>query len=239
MKRITQLLDRAYSFQEKGDFSQALYFYKKSVEKAPDRYEGWFEMGSCFYSMEDYERSLECTLKASGLCSDQEQIWYNAAIACSALGRNEEALCYYQKALDIYPRYFAALVLKANTHLQLENYREALQDLTDAIQHPAADSMELNRLLLERAECYFKLDALDFSIMDYTTLLKRDPKNGQALKERGYLFYLQNRMDAALNDTNAALELIQDHSLLLQRGAIFLKMRRDDEACKDFMTLEA
>lgn len=228
---------KALDYQEEGSYSLALSFYKQALEAGADASEIWLEMGFCFYSMQDYQRALEASRQALSFDSGMELAWYNAAISCKQMERYEEALGYLNRSLEIYPQYLYARISRAQIHFIQEDWHSSLQDYTDCLNHPSLCHDQTLHCLCQRGKIYINLNALDFAIQDFTRVLRKKPSHLEALKKRAYTYYLQEELEMALVDLNHSISIKEDMDLKFLRGAIYLKMNRNNEACQDFLSM--
>jgi len=228
---------KALSCQEEGSYALALSFYKQALEAGSEASEIWLEMGFCFYSLKDYQRALEASLQALSLDSELELAWYNAAISCKQMERYEEALGYLNHSLEIYPQYLCARMSRAQIHFLQEDWHSSLKDYTDCINHPSLCPQQTLHCLCQRGKVYIHLDALDFAIQDFSRILRTSPSHYEALRKRAYTYYLQDELEMALTDLNRCISIKDNMDLKFLRGAIYLKMNKNNEACQDFLSM--
>ncbi|MCX8043885.1 MAG: tetratricopeptide repeat protein [Desulfobacterota bacterium] len=91
--------------QEK--YKEALDAYASAQIEHPDDPRLKYNIAACHYKMKDYEKALEGYRDAATMAHDpalQEKALYNAGNALYRLGRLEEAVTYYQKALELDPQ---------------------------------------------------------------------------------------------------------------------------------------
>lgn len=237
MGKADQLKTKAQNYQQEGNYTLALSLYNQALDAGFDKSEIWLEMGFCFYSLKDYQRSLEASLKSLTYDSQLEMAWYNAAISCKQLERYEEALTYLDRSLELYPQYLFARMTRAQIHFIQEDWHSSLQDYTHCLNHPTLDLKQREDCLCQRGRIYIHLDALDFAIQDFTRLLKGSPCHYEALKKRAYTYYLQEELEQALNDLNRCLEIKEDMDIKFLRGAVYLKMNKSSDACQAFLSM--
>ncbi|MDA3850871.1 MAG: tetratricopeptide repeat protein [Spirochaetaceae bacterium] len=238
MFKLQLLIERAQNWQGQGEYHRALGCYQRALNRDSNRWDIWFEMGACFYGLEDYQRALECALKSTVLDPEQELAWYNAAIACLRLDQDEEALIYLEKALELYPDYLMARICRGDLYQYLQDHTNAIYDFTEALKQTVLDPHKQVQCLHSRGKSYCSSHALDFAIMDFSNALKLNPRHWNSLKDRAYAYYLQERHSSALKDLDRCLEIKKDMEIHYLKGAVLLKLKRNNEACQNFMALE-
>jgi tetratricopeptide (TPR) repeat protein len=125
-----------------------------------------------------------------------------SAQAWSLSGRARRALAVQTQALRLLPKDAALWVDRAVSHMSLEDYWAAVNDLSKAL--------ELDRYnrdaRLYRAAAYRYAMALEQARSDIAILLVRHPEDAGALLERGILRQLAGDMAAARRDFLSAIE---------------------------------
>lgn len=235
MHRISQLKNKGYACHQRKEYYEALTYYQQIIEIDPNQSDMWFEMGSCFYDLKDYSRSLQCSLRAADLAPDLELAWYNAAISCLRQEKEPEALMYLTKALELNPQYFYAYRCRAGVHEILEDYPEAVGDWNSAMECPNVDLDDKIDCLFHRGEVYEKLKADDFAMESYTNVLKLNPQHKGALGQRALIQYNRGDLELALKDLNILLDLEESRYFRMLRGAVYLAMKKTQQAVKDLL----
>ena len=104
-KRYSKLYFRemADTFNEIGNYKEALKWYDKMIEVIPNETVGYILKGSCLAKAGKYELAKIEHLKATELKGDPEEAFYNLALISRAEMRFEEAKEYCEKSLKIDP----------------------------------------------------------------------------------------------------------------------------------------
>jgi tetratricopeptide (TPR) repeat protein len=164
---------------------------RKMTTTAPERWEGWFELGKMFQGMEQPDQALAAFMKAAPNAADQAGIWNTIGILLSNRKDYEGALKALRKAVSF-----------DYTDAQIQaNYKAVLKKIDSACQR----SIELNTEKLtadpQALDCYLDLgkayellDRPDEALMAYQRLLsiKADHIGGllayaRILREKGKL----------------------------------------------------
>ncbi|MDH5609654.1 MAG: tetratricopeptide repeat protein, partial [Cyclobacteriaceae bacterium] len=92
------LINYGRLMHKKGRYEDAIFFFRQTLEKEPDRIEAYYLMGNSFYQSLEYKQAAayyELYLardRANGL------VWFNAALAYRQLGDNEQSCTCIRKA---------------------------------------------------------------------------------------------------------------------------------------------
>lgn len=113
------LLRSGYLKEQSGDVDGALEDYKKSVEADPDFYDGNYYTGALLL-----EKSREILAELNSL-SDDEWEKRSEEMGTAANKNYEEAVPYFEKALEIRPDNTELMVILYQVHTRLKNTEEA------------------------------------------------------------------------------------------------------------------
>ncbi len=106
---------------------KALEYYDKTLEKEPDHIQAFLQKGVVYSNTyNDQTKALENFTKVIGYIPNHGDALVNAAIACYKLNKSAEAIDYAQRASVIMPNNGKAWYIKALSHSQLKQYRQAL-----------------------------------------------------------------------------------------------------------------
>jgi tetratricopeptide (TPR) repeat protein len=147
------------------------------------------------------------------------------------LGRYDEALADYTRAIERDPAYALAYNNRGVTYADLGRSEEALADYTRAIELDPADATAYSN----RGVTYKNLGRTEEALADYTRAIERDPTLAQAYNNRGSTYDDLGRYEEALADFTRAIErdptLAQAYS---NRGVTYKNLGRSAEALADY-----
>jgi tetratricopeptide (TPR) repeat protein len=182
--------------QEAGDFEGAIAAYGVSIEHA--------------------------------IASKDERIaenYYGRAWNFGKLGRRQEAIDDYTKAIEIDPNYYSAYFNRAIEYKQLEMYDAAATDNRQAIRiKPASANAHYNLASVLDAQ-----DRRDEAIGAFTRAIELNPKDPDGYRRRGYLYFggPHRDLDKALADFDRAIALNKrDATLFWYRASV--RRQKDD-----------
>lgn len=218
---------------ERGEMPAAKSEINRSIELDPEndfylgvRAEILLAMGDWPMALEDLNRAIEI---------GAEEVWYYdqlAAIYAWELGEFDQAISYFNQAIDLEPTAGWRYNDRAIINRELGNIDAALIDHEEAINLNPDDVWNY----LHRAITY--RDYLgDFGAVmdDYDRALDIDPTHPDVHGERGYFFqYIIGDYDSALAEYDQALQSNPEDANLFTRRAILLREISDiDSALAD------
>jgi tetratricopeptide (TPR) repeat protein len=158
------------------------------------------QLGIWHYERGEFEeavRAFDDGLRRAPLSAG---LWCNRPNACYCLGRHDESVADYTRALEAKPildgYYGRAMVLT-----ELGRKEEAIADLDAALRFDRTATT----IYHARANLWLELDRLDEAWADYDSVLRLDPTRADARGMRGRLSDLLGRPDDAMADYDAVL----------------------------------
>ncbi|MEM9276152.1 MAG: tetratricopeptide repeat protein, partial [Cyanobacteria bacterium P01_F01_bin.143] len=162
----------------------------------------WFEQGNILAANKDYEAAVsgfDQAIKARlsskvSTIKGFHEAWYNRGIALKNLGRLEEALTSYEKALDIKPDKDEAWYNRGNALFNLGRLEEAIASYEKALDiKPDKDQAWNNRGI-----ALFNLGRLEEAIASYEKALDIKPDYHEAWNNRGIALKNLGRLEEAI-----------------------------------------
>ena len=109
-------------YKERGLLDTAKKFFIDATVENNRFWEGYLNLGDCFFDMENYEYAVDCYKKAFLINSNNSKINLHLANALNHLGKIKESKKFYSKVSLKDEYYYFNL---ANTHFESENYKKA------------------------------------------------------------------------------------------------------------------
>lgn len=185
--------------------------------------------------MQNGEHAAAATL-LEGLVASQPQQpigWYKLGNAQKALNRTEAALASYQRAIDLDPRYGAALCNRGAVLMAVGRARDALTSFQRATEADPADPIAL----FNRAQAHIALNEHPAALDSLGKTLALNPDHFDAYLSRAWLHHEQGRAEAALADLDRACTLRPQAGVAFFRRANTLAgLTRWNEALRDYDT---
>jgi tetratricopeptide (TPR) repeat protein len=158
------------------------------------------------------------------------------ALRCRArahrnLGRYDEALADFNRAIELNPDRARVIADRGETYRLAGRFDEALADFNRAIELDP----DYTWAIASRGQTYQALRRFDEALADFARAIELDPDRDWVIADRGETYRLAGRFDEALADFARALELDPDDGwAIAHRGQTYQALRRYDEALADF-----
>ncbi|MEA5464957.1 tetratricopeptide repeat protein [Leptothoe sp. PORK10 BA2] len=142
-----------------------------------------------------------------------------------------KALLNLNRAIELNPKYVAALEQRGITYSLMRCYEQALQDFNRAIELSPKDDWVIAR----RGLNYTSMGRYEEALQDFNRAIELNPRNDRVVAWRGGTYILIEQYDEALQDLNRAIKLNpEDNWVIAQRGLNYTLMERYEEALQDF-----
>lgn len=147
IKRASQLFQRAYELQMRGDLDEAINTYQMSIQLYPTA-EAYTFLGWTYSFRGDYENAIDECKKAIELDKDFGNPYNDIGVYLIALGHYEEAIYWLESALQAeryeskqYPFYNLGKIMekKGEWNEAIGYYTRALESKSDY--QPAKDAI--------------------------------------------------------------------------------------------------
>lgn len=119
-----------------GDRKEQIAQFRKAIELDPRFIEARHRLGAALLASGDAAGALRELRRADAISADYRksyEIWYAEGMALVQLGRQEEAIRLFQKAVEARPNFAAALNEVGKIHLEQGEYDEAISCFAKAI----------------------------------------------------------------------------------------------------------
>jgi tetratricopeptide (TPR) repeat protein len=163
------------SYQQ-HDWDGAITNYTKAIEQNPASFVAYYDRGMAKKAKQDLDGAIADYNKAIELRADHPNYYLNRGNAKAAKGDAAGAIADYNQTIELKPDFWQAYLNRANAKCQADG-------LVDSWETP-----------LVSAEAVAKLES---ALADYSKAIEINPGLTEAYFSRGYLRYLQGRLDQA------------------------------------------
>ncbi|MBD2598269.1 tetratricopeptide repeat protein [Nostoc spongiaeforme FACHB-130] len=159
------------------------------------------------------------------------QVFFRCAQGYRSMEQYDQALQYFNRAIELYPQYVEAIAHRGITYRLMERYEEALQDFNRAIEIDSKHEWAI----AHRGITYRLMERYEEALQDFNRAIEIDSKHEWAITHRGIIYRLMECYEEALQDFNRAIEIDSKHEwAIAQRGITYRLMERYEEALQDF-----
>lgn len=226
------LNERAQIYTSMGDFEQAEQVYQQSLELDKGYANTYISLAGLYTAQQEWNKAAETYQKALELNPRSGDIYSSLGYVYSQMGDLEAALEANQQAVERKPRNYLYHQNLAILYYQLGRVDDAIREATEALelapdsQKPAlqsflaqlgqplssssqADQQQIQELLsLGRTQ----MDAEDWAAAGetYRQVLQLDVNSAIAHSALAYIYAKQSRLDEAITENLAVLDLLPD-----------------------------
>jgi tetratricopeptide (TPR) repeat protein len=119
------------------------------------------------------------------------------------MGRYEQALADFDKAIELDPSYDWAIAHRGETYRQMGRYEEALADFGKAIELDPS----YHWAIASRGQTYLQMGRYEQALADLDKAIELDPSSGWVIAHRGEIYLQMGGHEQALADLDKAIEL--------------------------------
>lgn len=98
-----------FQFSIRGQYKEALAYYREATEQEPDDSESWYGLGHCYVGLERTEEAIEAYKEVIRTDPDNPFAHYNLGRYYVELGELGEAVGVFQAAESVDPKYIPAI----------------------------------------------------------------------------------------------------------------------------------
>jgi tetratricopeptide (TPR) repeat protein len=192
----------------------------------------YMKSGVLAYNSKDYVQAEISLKKAIAEDSEYAIAYFNLGRIYDALGKNNESISFYTKAIDLRPENECFYAHRGVAFRKEGNYQNALSDFNYAI--------DLNHRYAEahnnRGVVFSKIGLMNRAIPNYSEAIRINPKFLMAYINRGIAFEKRADYSNAMRDYSIALRIDPRNAYVYQRrGNIFMFIfTNSQQACADW-----
>jgi len=218
-------------FYNKGNGTEALAYFKKSLEINPNFPKTHFNVGTLMIQMGNVNGAIEHFRKAAEIDPAYFEAFHNLAGAFATIGLTDSAIACYRKALEINPKFAESSFGLANIYSQNGKYDEAIAYYRKTVESKP-DFVDAHSNL---GVLFAETGNTDEAIVHFKKALKINPAILDAWFNLGNLLIQKGQINEAMDCYKKALE-INPRNITVQSnlGTILSQSGRVDEAIVHF-----
>ncbi len=236
--KIDDLLQLREGYLAVGKFQEAIETSNKLIELRPNDGVFYYLRGEVYSRTENYQSAVLDYEKALALdhgdLDKQPPFFFNIGTAYLNWGKNQEAITYFDKALNLDKRFADALARRGAAYYNLERLSLASGDLDRALKLDPRNGVAY----YYRALIYARSDDFQNAVRDFTRCLELEPEtfnhDARLFQVRGEALRTLKKPQEALSDLNRALAINPRYPLaLVSRGCVFMDLREYESSLRD------
>ncbi|PID58434.1 MAG: hypothetical protein CR986_07825 [Ignavibacteriae bacterium] len=190
-----------------------------------------FNNAIVFYYTRDFEKSLNLFTLITDLQPDSHGAWNNKGNALDGLGRQEEAIAAYDKALEIKPDSHEAWYNKGDALDALGRQEAAIAAYDKALEIKPDDHEAWDN----KGTALFQLGRQEAAIAAYDKALEIKPDDHRAWNNKGNALNALGRLEEAIEAYDKALEIKPDKlGAWYNKGNTLDALGRQEEAIEAY-----
>jgi predicted O-linked N-acetylglucosamine transferase (SPINDLY family) len=231
MNRDPQLLfQQAVSCHRNGQLEQAERLFLETLSTDPGNFRAQNFLGIIRFQQGRYAEALALIGASLKLNSNAEAL-SNYGNVLQALGRLDEALASYDKALEIEPKLINALYNRGVTLSNMKRMADALASYDKALEIAPDDA----DIWMNRVPALIDLNRLEEALAAAEKLLAMAPHYAEAWNNRGIALQALERFEEALASYEKALAIKPDYAEAhFNRGNALQYLGRGEETLASF-----
>ena len=227
MHRVNPLLQQAYQALQAGQIQSANQLVEQAYKIAPKNPDVLHLMALCSKAAGDVKSSEKWFKQCLSINAGQVQVFSNFGNFLMGIGRLDDAVIQYRKAIIIKPDYVDAILNLCLCYSRLGAFDDAVKTAQDAIKIIPNDA----RLHTILGSNFKDLNRIDEAIESYNKALSIEPNYFFALHNKGVALRIKSQPKEALKCYDKILEQGQNISELhFNRGCAFYDIGELDKA---------
>jgi len=220
IQNFQKLISRGNELYKQGKYKKAIILYKKSVSRGGDREAIAFNIGNCYYRINDLAKSAASYKKAIRL-SDGKNLpaLMNLAGVMFRLGQYGQSIALYRRLLKSDPEYISGWLYLAEAYSRTGDMISAQQALEKAYRIEPDDVS----ILYQLAEVHVSMKEYDAAIQLIENAYIKKPDEIDFLFYIGDLFRIQNDFSSAAVAYRKGLSLQPNNTDVLYKLADVLE----------------
>jgi tetratricopeptide (TPR) repeat protein len=234
-KLVEKLCKEGFKFSIRGEFKDALNYFKEATETSPDDTLAWYGLGSCYDGLDQQEEAIAAFKNVIRIDPKNAEAYFNIARYYRKIGRYKDAIKAYNRAVsfdpDHAPSYFDLGVVYEKLE-DLENSEKAFKQVLRI--HP-----NHSPTLLQLGIIYYRQARYNEAVESYQKALKVNPDSAQVLYNLGIAYGGLGNGDQAVEAFKQAIRVDPDFAPAhYNMGIIYLDNGDKGAALEEYKILK-
>ncbi len=206
---VADLMAQAASHQQQGELRPAVDDYTQAIRIDPEQAEAYVGRGRCYLQLQEYDNAIRDFDQAGdldparfGTHEDFAEAYLARGTQLLVGGMADEAIADFTQAAAHNPRDGRIFSRRGTARFSLNEFREALEDFTAAIELDRHDSD-----YVRRGRVLQKLDQFDQAVDDFQEAARLNPRNAEAHFYRGDCYLKKGENQLAIDAFTEAIRI--------------------------------
>lgn len=215
-----ELCKKGFSFSIRGEFKEALNYYKEAAEKSPGDVFAWYGLGSCYVGLDDPESAIAAFQQAVRADPGNPAPHYNLGRYYGTLERYDEAIGSYQKAVTVDPNHALSYFDLGMIYSRLQNYEAGEQAFKEVLRIEPMHAASYHFIGLTNS----KRGRYEAAVAAFQKALGIDPESPPTLYQLGLAFGNLGQIEDEIASYTTAIRIDPDYAPPhYTMGVIYLK----------------
>jgi YVTN family beta-propeller protein len=225
-ENIDALNAKGLAFERLGEYEEAINCYDRVIEIDPENIEALNSKGDALDRLERYKEAQQYYKKVSEAYLNEINNMNEKAKECENLHKYEEAIIYYDRVISIDANNFNAWLKKGVLLFNLDKYEEAIECYDRVI------GLDKYKEKLKRSG----QELTDKQVIEYYKSIETNPRNIEALNEKGNTLEKLGKYDEAIQLFNLVIEKNPHFVIdtIIKNGDIFMTLGNYKAAEKSY-----
>jgi tetratricopeptide (TPR) repeat protein len=234
-KLAEELCRKGFNFSIRGEFKNALIYYKEATEKSPDDTDAWYGLGSCYDGLDKPEEAIAAYKQVIQLDPESAGAYFNLGRYYRKLGRFEEAIHAYNQAIEVNPDHAFSYFDLGTLYSQMEEFENGERAFKEVL-----------RINPEHAPTYYymgltynRLERYQDAIESYKKALENNPGSAPVLYSLGIAYGSLGKSLEEVEAFKLAIRIDPDFAPAhYNMGLIYLKNGNKAAALEEYKILK-
>lgn len=179
-----QLCKKGFHFSIRGEFKDALNYYKEAAEKSPDDMFAWYGLGNCYDGIDKPEEAIAAYKQATRIDPKNATAYFILGRYYLKLGRYEKAIESYNQAIEVDPDHAPSYFDIGISYGKLEEFENGEQAFKQVLRINPNHATTHYYMGLT----YNKLSRYNAAVQSYKNALKINPDSAPTLYNMGIAY---------------------------------------------------
>jgi tetratricopeptide (TPR) repeat protein len=227
LRELSSQIDDLYGSGQSEEGRKLLEQAMEHAKESDAAYDLFFQGEWAGYEEKDHEKQRGLIARALAIVSSDFFLLRNMGVALSNLGKMEEAITWFDKALEENPKDWDAMRQRGVSLSKLGKEEEAITWYDKAL----AENPKDWKAMRNRGVSLSKLDKEEEAITWYDKALAGNPKDWDAMRQRGVSLSKLGKEEKAITWFDKALaENPKDWKAMRERGVSLFKQKQFEES---------
>ena len=206
------------------DFDAAIENFRRAIDLDETFFGARVHLGNMYHKNNEFQKALQCYSTFLANYSTHEDVYVSRGRVYQDMGNHQFAIMDFDSAIKMNDTYSDAYFHRGVSKLRTRIYKEAIDDLTKALETKTKDNYGIYDAL---GCCHQALKDYDQAFRYMDEAISKDPTNVQFLMNRAQCHYELGQYTESIQDLERALQLDEhDPKVLYKLGLSYYSFEK-------------